>query len=290
VVSVFQLLKKYQIRPKKGLGQNFLADANHLAKIIEAADLAADDIVLEIGPGLGALSVPLAERAGAVVAVEVDSAMVEVLRQEMISSPNFQVVEANILTVDPAQLLADHWPDFTPDTPYFVIANLPYYITSAIIQHLLEAPHPPRRLVITVQKEVAQRIVARPGEMSILAVSVQFYGQARLCHTIPATAFVPPPKVASAVIRIDLYDRPQIDVARSADFFRVVKAGFGQKRKQLKNSLAAGLHRSQAEVADQMVSVGINPTRRAQTLSLEEWATLTRVLTASAQSDSGASP
>jgi 16S rRNA (adenine1518-N6/adenine1519-N6)-dimethyltransferase len=132
--------------------------------------------------------------------------------------------------------------------------------------------------VITVQKEVAQRIVAKPGDMSILAVSIQFYGQARLCHTIPANAFVPPPKVDSAVVRIDLYDQPPVDIDRPADFFRVVKAGFSQKRKQLKNSLAAGLHRHQAEVADLMKSVGVDPTRRAETLSLPEWATLTGVL------------
>jgi 16S rRNA (adenine1518-N6/adenine1519-N6)-dimethyltransferase len=278
VLSPYQLLKKYQIQPKKGLGQNFLAEINHLEKIIDAAEVSEADIVLEIGPGLGALSMPLAERANQVVAVEVDPVMVSILNEEMTAHPNFQVVEADILAVDPARLLAERLTGFEPGQPYLVVANLPYYITSAIIQHLLEAPHPPRRIVITVQKEVAQRIVAKPGDMSILAVSIQFYGQARLCHTIPANAFVPPPKVDSAVVRIDLYDQPPVDIDRPADFFRVVKAGFSQKRKQLKNSLAAGLHRHQAEVADLMKSVGVDPTRRAETLSLPEWATLTGVL------------
>ena len=278
MLSPFQLLKKYKIQAKRGLGQNFLADINHLEKIVDAAEVGAADVVVEIGPGLGALSVPLAERANQVVAVEVDPVMVSILNEEMTAHPNFQVVEADILKVDPAQLLAERLTGFDLGDPYLVVANLPYYITSAIIQHLLEASHPPQRVVITVQKEVAQRIVAKPGDMSILAVSVQFYGEATLCHTIPASAFVPPPKVDSAVVRIDLYDQPQVEIGRPADFFRVVKAGFSQKRKQLKNSLAAGLHRRQADVVDLMSSAGVDPTRRAETLSLPEWAALTKVL------------
>jgi 16S rRNA (adenine1518-N6/adenine1519-N6)-dimethyltransferase len=276
-LSVYQLLKKYNIRPKKSLGQNFLADENHLRKIVAAANLSSQDVVLEIGPGLGVLSASLAEAAGQVVAVETDAAMVDILRAEMAGVANFHVVRANILDVDPAAALAAHCPEFAPGDTYHVAANLPYYITSAIIQHLLEAPHPPQRIVITVQKEVAQRITARPGQMSLLAVSVQFYGQPRLCHTIPANAFVPPPKVESAVLSIDRYRQPPLEVDDRAAFFRVVKAGFSQKRKQLKNSLAAGLHMPQVEVVAWMEAAGIDPVRRAETLSLPEWGALVKL-------------
>lgn len=275
--SVHYLLKKYNLRPKKRLGQNFLADENHLGKIIAAADMSPADTVLEIGPGLGTLSVPLATTVKRVVAVEVDPLLVDVLNIELAAATNFSVVQANILDVDPAQVLATHHPDFIPGDTYHVVANLPYYITSAIIQHLLEAPHPPRRIVITLQKEVAQRVVARPGQMSILAVSVQFYGQAKLCHTIPANAFVPPPKIDSALLRIDRYHHPPVVVADPVHFFRLVKAGFGQKRKQLKNSLAAGLGKPQAEIISMMQAAGIDPARRAQTLSVAEWGALAEI-------------
>jgi 16S rRNA (adenine1518-N6/adenine1519-N6)-dimethyltransferase len=278
MASVYQLLKKYHFQPKKGLGQNFLADQNHLEKIVAAAELSPADVVLEIGPGLGALSVYLAARVKNVTAIEIDPLLVDILKVELSASPNFQVVQANILALDPAEVLREHVPSFSPGDPYYVVANLPYYITSAILQHLLEAPHPPARLVVTVQKEVAQRIVAKPGQMSLLAVSVQFYGRPRLAHTIPAQAFVPPPKVDSAVLRIDRHPHPQPAVASPAAYFRLVKAGFSQKRKQLKNSLAAGLGRPQAEVAALLTAAGIDPTRRAETLSLDEWAALVEVL------------
>jgi 16S rRNA (adenine1518-N6/adenine1519-N6)-dimethyltransferase len=279
MTSIYGLLKQYNIRPKKGLGQNFLADANHLAKIVAAAELQPDDVVLEIGPGLGALSLPLAQTAKAVVAVELDAVMVEILQTELAYLTNFKALHADILTVDPVQVIAANCADFQPGQPYQVVANLPYYITSAVIRQLLEAAYPPQKIIITVQKEVAQRVVAQPGKMSILAVAVQFYGQPTLCHTIPASAFVPSPKIDSAVLRIDCYKQPPVVVTNQKRFFQVVRAGFGQKRKQLKNSLAAGLHLSQSEVAVQMAQVGIDPTRRAETLSLAEWGVLAAVFT-----------
>jgi len=277
VPSVHQLLKKYALSPKKSLGQNFLTDPNHRRKIIAAAELTAADVVLEIGPGLGALTAPLTEAVRAVVAVEMDARLASILTAEL-PALNLHVVQADILTLDPAATLAAHLPNFSPGDDYVVVANLPYYITSAVIRHLLEAPHPPRRTVLTVQKEVAERIVAGPGAMSLLAVSVQFYGRPTLCHTIPASAFLPSPKVASAVVRIDRHPAPPVPVDDSARFFRVVRAGFGQKRKQLKNALAAGLGRSPAQVAAAMESVGVDPRRRAETLSLAEWAILTDAL------------
>ncbi len=154
---------------------------------------------------------------------------------------------------------------------YKVVANLPYYITSAVLRHLLESMPRPERVVVTVQKEVGQRIVAGPGKMSLLAVSVQFYGQPALVHHIPAGAFYPPPKVDSAVVRIDTFVQPAITGVDVKSFFKVVKAGFGQKRKQLKNSLAAGLHRPASEIVKLMKQANIDPSRRAETLSLAEW-------------------
>jgi 16S rRNA (adenine1518-N6/adenine1519-N6)-dimethyltransferase len=313
-LRVRELLDKYNLRPRKGLGQHFLADPNILRKIVEAAELSSKMAVLEIGPGLGTLTRLLAQAAGRVVAVELDQAMIGLLRQELAYLPNLELVQGDILQLDPAVLMrGPHspnlpWPTRQPVLPapapglpslcrdgapvgaaqvagpggrqspptYIVVANLPYYITSAAIRHLLEADPPPRRLVLTVQREVAERMVASPGDMSMLAVSVQFYGRPRIVAKIPAGAFVPPPKVDSAVVRIDTYDSTPVQVPGTETFFRVVRAGFGQKRKQLKNALAAGLGLPSAEVVGALTRAGVDPRRRAQTLSLDEWASLVR--------------
>jgi 16S rRNA (adenine1518-N6/adenine1519-N6)-dimethyltransferase len=290
MLSIPALLKKYGLSPRKGLGQNFLVEPLHVAKIIETAGLTASDTVLEIGPGPGTLTRFLAETAGRVIAVELDSPMVELLRQEYGHFTNLSVVQADILQANLEELLGLKAGDSLPQTtaqgaetppatwriePGFkVVANLPYYITSAALRHLLESPIRPERIVVTVQKEVAQRIVAKPGEMSLLAVSVQFYGQPLLAHRIPAGAFYPPPKVDSAVVRIDTFAAPPVPVTDVAHFFRVVKAGFSQKRKQLKNTLTAGLARPTAEIVQALTQAGIDPTRRAETLSLAEWGRL----------------
>jgi 16S rRNA (adenine1518-N6/adenine1519-N6)-dimethyltransferase len=271
---VGELLRKYGLRPRKGLGQNFLADPNILWKIVEAAELSPEDTVLEIGPGLGTLTRLLAQTAGQVIAVELDAGMMGLLREELAHLPNLQLVQGDILQLDPAALVRRTVEGRPAPASYVAVANLPYYITSAAIRHLLEAPPPPRRLVLTVQHEVARRIVAGPGDMSLLAVSVQFYGRPRIVAKIPAGAFIPPPKVDSAVIRVDTWESPPVDVPDGQIFFRVVRAGFGQKRKQLKNALAAGLNLPPAEVVDTLVRAGVDPRRRAQTLSLAEWAAL----------------
>jgi 16S rRNA (adenine1518-N6/adenine1519-N6)-dimethyltransferase len=305
VDSLSTLLKKYGLRPRKELGQNFLTDPVHLAKIVDVAGLTISDTVLEIGPGPGTLTHLLAEQAGRVIAVELDPHMVSLLKNEYGHLKNLKVVEADILQTDLSSLIrsvenpekfptvnsqqpmvndqrstSDPQPPIpNPRSPtYKVVANLPYYITSAVIRHLLEATPPPERVVVTVQKEVAQRMVAKPGQMSLLAVSVQFYGQPTLAHYIPAGAFFPAPKVDSAVVRIDTFAQPVIAVADTNHFFRVVKAGFGQKRKQLKNSLAAGLARPIPAVVEALIQANIDPTRRAETLSLEEWGRLAEVL------------
>jgi 16S rRNA (adenine1518-N6/adenine1519-N6)-dimethyltransferase len=276
---VRQLLEKYGLRPRKGLGQHFLADPNILRKIVKAAELSAETRVLEIGPGLGTLTRLLAEVAGRVVAVELDEEMMRVLRGELAHLPNLELVHGDILHQDPASLMRDPHSSVHQSSPtYMVVANLPYYITSAAIRHLLECSYPPFRLVLTVQLEVARRIVATPGDMSLLAVSVQFYGRPRIVARIPAGAFFPPPKVASAVVRIDTHAKFPAQVPDPETFFRVVRAGFGQKRKQLKNALVAGLGVPSTEVIAAMARAGIEPKRRAQTLSLTEWGELAREL------------
>jgi 16S rRNA (adenine1518-N6/adenine1519-N6)-dimethyltransferase len=270
-MNLSTLLKKHNLHPKKGLGQNFLTDPVHLQKIIEAADLTPADTVLEIGPGPGALTERLCAAAGQVIAVELDSQMVQLLRTEYGHHLNLTVIEADILQTSPGDLpFKIHH--------YKVVANLPYYITSAVLRHLLENQPRPQRVVVTVQKEVAQRIVARPGQMSLLAVSVQFYGRATLVHHIPAGAFYPPPKVDSAVVRIDTFDTPPVPAAEVEPFFRVVKAGFSQKRKQLKNTLAAGLRLPGPQVVAALQAAGIEPIRRAQSLSIDEWLRLAEEL------------
>jgi 16S rRNA (adenine1518-N6/adenine1519-N6)-dimethyltransferase len=281
-LRVRELLDKYNLRPRKGLGQHFLADPNILRKIVEAAELSPETAVLEIGPGLGTLTRLLAGAARHVVAVELDEAMVGLLREELAHLPNLELIQGDILQLDPAGLVRGRKSsNLQSPLIYTVVANLPYYITSAAIRHLLEADPPPRRLVLTVQREVAERMVARPDDMNLLAVSVQFYGRPWIVSKIPAGAFVPPPKVDSAVVRIDTYDATPVQVPDAETFFRVVRAGFGQKRKQLKNSLAAGLSLASTEVVGAMSRAGVDPHRRAQTLSLDEWASLARELSVS---------
>ena len=270
MMNVRRLLKEFDIQPKKSLGQNFLIDQRALERIVEAAELGPEDIVLEIGPGLGTLTRLLAAAAGRVVAVELDQRLVEVLKQTASAKadlPNVEIIHGDILELNPADLLEQQRGSFC----YKVVANLPYYITSAILRHLLTAEVRPRLMVVTVQLEVARRIIAEPGDMSLLAVSVQFYGRPRIVTRIKASAFYPSPQVDSAVIRIDLDGHPAVEVDDEDSFFEVVRAGFAQRRKQLRNALAAESALPASEVAQALSRAGVNPSRRAQTLSIEEW-------------------
>ena len=278
---------------KKSLGQNFLADRSYLAPILDAAEVGSSDAVLEIGPGKGVLTEALAERAGCLVAVELDDRLIEPLRQQFAGRPHVHIVHGDILEQAPGRLVADacgkgreigdwrleisHSPTSNLQSPisYKVVANLPYYITSAVLRHLLEAAQPPTSAVVMVQWEVAQRICAAPGDMSLLAVSVQFYAEPRIVQCVPAAAFSPRPKVDSAILHLRV--RPQPAVAMDpARFFAVVRAGFSQKRKQIHNSLAAGLQLDKATVQQWLAEAGIDPARRAETLSLDEWGVLCR--------------
>ena len=269
VFNVPDLLRRYGLRPDKSLGQNFLIDEAALLRVVDAAGIEAGDEVLEIGPGLGGLTRHLAGRARQVVAVELDGDLLPPLREVLASYPNVRLVHGDILALDPAEWMTS--------PGYLVVANIPYYITSALIRHLLEARTRPRRLVLTVQREVAERITAAPGEMSLLALSVQLYGQPRVVAHIPAGAFYPAPKVDSAIIRTDLYPAPLIPDAHIPGFFRLAKAGFSQKRKTLRNALSAGLACEPAQAEQLLRAAGIDPQRRAETLSLEEWGQLVTV-------------
>jgi len=238
-----------------------------LDKVVEAAGVTRDDTVLEIGPGLGSLTRHLARAAHRVVAVEIDGNLIPILQQVLTSEQNVTVVQGDILELNPAELMGND--------PYLVVANIPYYITSAILRHLLDSTLRPQRLVLTVQREVAERICAAPGDMSLLALSVQVYGQPGPVLRIPAGAFYPPPKVDSTTVRVDLFSQPRVPADQLDTFFRLAKAGFSQKRKTLRNALSGGLG-CKAEQASQLLqATGIDPQRRAETLTIDEWAGLT---------------
>lgn len=266
------VLEEYDISPKKSLGQNFLHDPNTLEKIVATAELMPEDVVLEIGAGTGLLTERLAAAARRVIAVELDERLRPVLDQALAAYPNVGVIYQDILNVDVLAL-------FNAE-PYIVVANVPYYITSAILRHLLESRHRPRRLVLTMQAEVADRLTAQPNDMSILSVSVQFYGQPQVVARLNRAVFWPRPDVDSAIVRIDTYDQPLVVVPDDKTFFRVVRAGFGQKRKQLKNALSSGLSLKADEAAALLAAAEIDARRRAETLTLPEWAALARAFAA----------
>ncbi len=262
-----QLLRKYELRPQKGLGQNFLSDEEILEKIVFSGGITSDTPVLEIGPGLGSLTRHLAAGARNVVAVELDRRLVPVLADVLAPWDNVEIIQGDILAFSPEAFFSG---------TYTVIANIPYYITSAVIRRLLEAPVKPERMVMTVQKEVAERICAAAGNLSLLALSVQVYGSAEYLFTIPAAAFYPQPNVDSAVLRINLFPEPLIAAERLDGFFELAKAGFGQKRKTLRNALSSNLRLNSAETAEKLTAAGIDPMRRAETLSIPEWDRLLR--------------
>jgi len=267
-LNVHSLLRQHGLQPRKSLGQNFLVDNNALEKVVDSAQIEPIDVVLEIGAGLGSLTRFLSQAARKVVAVELDNHLIPVLETVLSSEGNVELVYGDILKLEPEKLISVD--------QYLVVANIPYYITSAIFRHLLESKRKPRRIVMTIQREVAQRICAAPGDMSLLALSVQVFGTPKIVAKIPAGAFYPVPNVDSAVIRVDLYPEPVVPQSSLDDFFRLSKAGFGQKRKMLRKSLAAGLSWQVGQVEDLLNDCGIEPTRRAETLSMEEWAILTR--------------
>ena len=272
-----RLLRRLDLRARKGLGQHFLVDEGVLKTIAEAAELGGNDVVVEVGPGLGVLTAELARRAGWVVAVELDAALAVALKQTLASAGNVSIVNKDILGTDPAALLKQAPLSSGNPQGYKVVANLPYYITAAVLRHFLETSLKPGLMVVMVQKEVAETIVARSGRMSLLSISVHFYGKPEIVSYVPARCFYPAPEVDSAILRIAPYPRPAVAVSDVAGFFRLVRAGFAAPRKQLANSLAQGLGTDKVGALPLLEGAGIAPERRAETLAIEEWARLWRV-------------
>lgn len=251
--------------PNKRLGQHWLHDDTSLIAMCDAAAVTAKDTVLEIGPGLGTLTAHLTSRAKRVVAVEFDASLAESLSRR-VPAVNLGVVHQDILQFDLTQL----------PPGYKVAANVPYYITSKIVRLLLESPNQPSRIALLVQKEVAERLAAHPGSMSTLSVSAQYYAAVTLGPVVPARLFTPPPEVDSQIVTLRPYALPLFPDIDTKVFFRVVKAGFGERRKKLRSSLAGGLHMEKKTVDVLLKTAGIPPEARAQELSLDEWAGLAR--------------
>jgi 16S rRNA (adenine1518-N6/adenine1519-N6)-dimethyltransferase len=263
-------------RPRKSLGQHFLRDELVLDRIVRESGVQPGGTVLEIGPGTGELTERLLDLSGRVVAVEIDETLCAHLRRRFAGRDNLAIVCAPVLDHTPSELLEEG----DARRPYDIVANIPYYITAPILRQFLETHEQPRTMTVMVQREVAESLVAPPGKLSLAGVSVQFYAEARLLFVVPPSAFEPPPKVDSAVVRLDIRPRPAVDVPDVDAFFEVVRAGFANPRKQLRNALPARMWLPPDSAAALLESAGIDPTRRAQTLSLEEWVAVDRAVRA----------
>jgi len=278
---VRDILARHGLKPSRGLGQNFLIDGNVLKKLAVAANIDPVDTVLEIGSGIGTLTQELAPRAKKVLAVEKDQKMVEILRETLAGHPNVEILHADVLKLDTQPKTYSRGASALGGGPpraenYKVVANLPYYITAPTIRKFLEAEHRPESLTLIVQKEVAQRICAKPPNMNILAVSVQIYAVPKIIAYVKKTSFWPQPKVDAAILQITPLAHPYpIDFPR---FFTIVKAGFKQPRKQLVNNLSAGLGFSRQKSEQWLLQNNVQPIRRAETLSLQDWMNLINTL------------
>lgn len=277
-LDVRRLLREAGLRPRKSLGQNFLIVESALERVAAAADLQPQDTVLEIGAGVGSLTRHLAAAARHVVAVEIDPPLIPILHSVLAPFPNVTIVEGDILALPVDRLAGGVAPG-----AFKVAANIPYYITSAVIRHLMESAARPARIILTVQQEVADRICAAPGKMSLLALSVQYYGIPSQAGKISADSFFPVPDVESAIVCVDLEASPRRSREVSERLFRIARAGFSQKRKMLRNTIAAGLRMPPAQTARILEQAGVDSARRAETVSVEEWLRLTEAF-ASAES------
>jgi len=272
-----QLLRQFGIKPKKSLGQHFLIDEAVLGHILSAAKLGSGDIVVEVGAGLGILTERLAKQGARVIAVELDSKLVALLKKRLAAFADVKIVHADILKVSTQSLLQNNLPASKLVGGYKVIANLPYYITSPVLHHFLEAQPRPSEMVVMVQKEVGEAIAATPGKMSLLSVKTQFYSKPDIICYVPAASFYPPPKVKSVIIHLDVYQQLPIEVSDVAGFFDIVIHGFSCPRKQLRNSLAHSLQMPPSRVTSLLKEAGIDAKRRAETLSMQEWRELWKI-------------
>lgn len=257
--KIKQILEMFGARPNTDLGQHFLVEEKYLDQIIDAAEPLTGKKVLEIGPGMGVLTRKLSKAADEVLAIEVDGRMVSILKTLCLKCTNLTIKEMDVRQFDPTAI-----------GDYKIVANLPYYLTSHIIRKFLEEKNKPEQMVILVQKEVAERICAKPNKMNMLGISVQFYGEPSIMGIVPREAFYPTPQVNSAIVRINIYKTPIFSDVNPDKFFRLVKSGFGEKRKQLINSLAS-LGYDREELEKLLKKAGVDPQRRAETLTLAEW-------------------
>ena len=269
-IEVKKTLRQSGIKARKGLGQHFLIDETVLKTIISAAELSPEDFVIEIGPGLGVLTAELARSAGSVIAVELDSKLASRLKHKLSSLHNITIINADILKVDLSDLIKGK-------NSYKVVANIPYYITSPLLHYFIEASPKPSLIVVMVQKEVGEAIVAQPGEMTVLSVSLQVYSKPRIIAYVSAQSFYPPPKVDSVIVRFDMLPKPAVEVDDINNFLTFVRCGFRSPRKQLRNSLAQGLGIKQNEATPLLTEAKIEPQRRPETLNLNEWQRLYEV-------------
>lgn len=270
------ILEKYGFSFKKSLGQNFLIDTNILRKIVEFAGLTEETGAIEIGPGIGALTEQLARSSKKVVAFEIDQRLLPILAETLSPYPNVKIIHQDVLKADVQEVLEE---EFADTSDLMVVANLPYYVTTPIIMRLLEEQLPIRGIVVMLQKEVADRISAKPGtkDYGSLSIAIQYYTEAETVMVVPKTVFVPQPNVDSAVIRLTKRETPAVKVKDESFFFQVTKASFAQRRKTILNNLTSQLpdgKNKKAEILDALQASGIDPARRGETLSLQEFARL----------------
>lgn len=272
------LMQAHTIRAKKSLGQNFIIEPQVIDNIVTAAGCDKQDLVLEIGPGLGSLTQALSNTAGQVIALEIDQSLIPALEQSLAACANVQLLHADAMTADLSRILAEAYqasPNLRPD--FMAVANLPYYITTPLLLRFLQQPDLPwRRLVFMVQKELAERMQAAPGskDYGALSLAVQYRAQARLAFSVPPSVFLPRPKVASAVIVLERLAAPSVQPVDEDLFFAVIRAGFNQRRKTLPNSLSSVLQLPKEQVNAALAAAGIAPERRAETLTMAEFARL----------------
>lgn len=268
-----EIVSKYGFKFTKSLGQNFLVDENILHKIVDGAEITKEDVVFEIGPGIGTLTQALAERAKKVVAVEIDKTLLPILDKTLSEYNNIEVINGDILKIDISQLIEEQ----SPHRPIKVIANLPYYVTTPIIMKFLEEKLPVNNMVVMIQKEVADRMQARPGtkDYGSLSLAVQYYCEPKIIAMVPKTVFIPQPNVESTVIKLEILRNPRVHVKDEKLLFNIVRAAFGKRRKTLLNALAnSNLGFDKDTIKEVLQKYGIKEERRGETLNLEEYALL----------------
>lgn len=272
--TIKDIRERYGFRLTKSLGQNFLTDKNIIDNIIEASNIGENDLVIEIGPGIGVITKEAAAKAGSVIAVEIDKNLIPILQETLADETNVKIINRDILKTDLTAVIEEEKKNFPQMESVRIIGNLPYYITTPIIMKLLEDGVPADSITVMMQKEVADRIKAAPGnkERGALSVAVQYYCQVVKVTDVPKEVFVPAPKVDSTVLRLDIRKEKPVELKDDKLFFKAVKSGFAQRRKTLLNSLASGTGLGKDKIGQILEKAGIDPGRRAETLDIDEFA------------------